>query len=68
MTYYITAEEVLSKIKDIRTIVIKPNIISTKITEGLDTPTFQENEISKAINLLRALSIPMGLFEADGIL
>ena len=68
MTYYTTAEEVLSKIKDIRTEVIKPYVISIKITEGLDAPTLQENEISKTINLLRALSIPIGLFEAVGIL
>jgi len=68
MTYHTTAEEVLSKINDIRTEVIKPYVISIKITEGLDAPTLQENEISKTINLLRALSIPIGLFEADGIL
>ena len=68
MTYYITAEEVLSKINDIRTEVIKPYVISIKITEGLDAPTLQENEISKTINLLKGLSIPIGLFEADGIL
>ena len=68
MTYYTTAEEVLSKIKDIRAEVIKPYVISIKITEGLDAPTLQENEISKTINLLRALSIPIGLFEAVKVL
>ncbi len=68
MTYYTTAEEVLSKIKDIRAEVIKPYVISIKITDGLGAPTLQENEISKTINLLRALSIPIGLFEAEGIL
>lgn len=68
MTYYPTAEQVMDKIKDIRTEVMKPYVISLKITEGLDAPTLQENEITKTINLLRALSIPIGLFEADGIL
>ncbi|MDF0682162.1 MAG: hypothetical protein P0116_14480 [Candidatus Nitrosocosmicus sp.] len=67
MTYYPTAEQVLDKIKDIRTEVIKPYVVSIKITEGLDAPTLQENEINKTINLLRTLSIPIGLFEADGI-
>jgi hypothetical protein len=68
MTYYPTAEEVLSKIKDIRTEVKKPYVISIKITEGLGTPTLQKNEISKTINLLSALSIPVGLFEAQAVL
>jgi hypothetical protein len=68
MDYYNTTSEVLSNIKDIRSEVTKPYVVSIKITRGLDAPQLEGQEIPKTISTLKASSIPIGLFETEGIL
>jgi len=68
MDYYNTSKEVLNNISDVRSEVTKPYVVSIKITRGLDAPQLEGQEITKTINTLKAISIPVGLFEAEGVL
>jgi hypothetical protein len=68
MDYYNTTKEVLDNIKDIRSEVTKPYVVGIKVTRGLDTPQLEGQEIPKTISALKDSSIPVALFEVDGVL
>jgi hypothetical protein len=68
MDYFNTTKKVLNDISDIRSEVTKPYVVSIKITRGLGATQLEGQEIPKTIGALKASSIPMGLFEVEGVL
>lgn len=68
MDYTSTVDGLLKEISNIRAEVTKPYVVSIKVTAGHGDPHLKEQDIPKAIDTVLLISLPIGFYEASGVM